>query len=44
MEKMLEKIVSFTLMHVPNLFDNNDQTLATQLERLGRQSSSVRTG
>jgi hypothetical protein len=42
-KKMLEKIVSFMLMHVSNLFDNTRQPLATQLERLERQSSSVRT-
>lgn len=42
-EKMLEKIVSFMLMHVSSLFDNTRQPLAAQLERLERQSSSVMT-
>lgn len=31
------------VMHVPNLFDKNRQPLATQLERLEQQPSSVET-
>jgi hypothetical protein len=42
-EKILEKIVSSMVMHVLNLFDNNRQPLATQLERLEQQPSSVET-
>lgn len=42
-EKMLEKIVSSMVMHPSNLFDNNRQPLATQLERLEQQPSSVET-